>query len=138
MSTGAAIQALRNPRAWAQLLRFSLVGASGYVVNLAVFALFVHGGTGHRSAAVAAFLVAVTNNFLWNRRWTFADSRGSHAGFQAARFLVVSVTAFLFSLVILELLVSAAGLPEVAAQAVAIICATPLSFLGNRLWSFRL
>ena len=137
MSTAAAIQALRNPRAWAQLLRFSVVGASGYVVNLVVFALFVHGGTGHRGAAVAAFLVAVSNNFAWNRRWTFADARGNHAGFQAARFLTVSIAAFLFSLLILELLIALTGLPDVAAQAVAIICATPLSFLGNRLWSFR-
>jgi putative flippase GtrA len=39
--------------------------------------------------------------------------------------------------VVLEVLVSVAGVPEVPAQAVAIVCATPLNFLGNRLWSFR-
>ncbi len=132
-----AVRALRDLRAWLQLMRFSLVGAGGYVVNLAVFALVVHGGGGHRAAAVAAFLVAVTNNFLWNRRWTFVGARDGHAGFQAARFLVVSVAAFLFSLGILELLVVEANVAELTAQAVAIVSATPLSFLGNRLWSFR-
>lgn len=132
-----ATSALSNPRHWLQLLRFSLVGASGYVVNLTVFALVVGGGAGHRTAALAAFLVAVSNNFLWNRRWTFAEARGEHAGFQAARFLAVSVAAFVLSLGVLELLVSAAGVPELAAQAAAIVSATPLSFLGNRLWSFR-
>jgi putative flippase GtrA len=129
--------ALRNPAHWLQLLRFCAVGGSGYVVNLAVFYAFTQIGSDHRGAAVAAFLVAVTNNFLWNRRWTFATARGSHAGFQAARFLAVSVAAFLVSLVILEVLIAAANVPELAAQAIAIVCATPLSFLGNRLWSFR-
>ena len=137
MTAAGAARALRNPAHWAQLLRFCTVGASGYVVNLAVFFALTQAGAGHRLAAVGAFLVAVTNNFHWNRHWTFVDARGGHAGFQAARFLCVSVAAFLFSLVALELLIGVAGLPELAAQAIAIVCATPLSFLGNRLWSFR-
>jgi putative flippase GtrA len=132
-----AVQALRNPAHWIQLLRFCVVGGSGYAVNLAVFYAVQQADGGHRVAAVAAFAVAVTNNFFWNRRWTFADARGEHAGFQAVRFLVVSLAAFLFSLVLLELLIQVAGLPALGAQAIAIVCATPLSFLGNRLWSFR-
>jgi dolichol-phosphate mannosyltransferase len=129
--------ALRDPRAWAQLLRFAIVGASGYAVNLGVFAGAVDGaGMNHRTAAVLAFVVAVTNNFLWNRHWTFRAGDG-HAGFQAARFVIVSISAFLVSLGILELLVSVAGAEALPAQAVAIACATPLNFLGNRLWSFR-
>jgi putative flippase GtrA len=137
VTTAAAVRALRNPAHWAQLLRFCAVGGSGYVVNLAVFFAFTQLGSHHREAAAGAFLVAVSNNFIWNRRWTFADARGGHAGFQAARFVAVSVCAFLFSLVVLELLIDVAGLPDLAAQAIAIVCATPLSFLGNRLWSFR-
>jgi putative flippase GtrA len=130
-------RAMRDPRSWAQLLRFGVVGASGYVVNLVVFATMVEVvGLDHRAAAVIAFVVALTNNFFWNRHWTFRAG-GGHAGFQAARFLVVSIGAFLFSLVVLELLVSVAGLPDVPAQALAIACATPLNFAGNRLWSFR-
>jgi putative flippase GtrA len=39
---------------------------------------------------------------------------------------------------VLELLVSVAGLPEVAAQAIAIVVATPLNFIGNKMWSFAL
>lgn len=137
MSTAWALRALREPRHWYQLLRFCVVGASGYVVNLAVFYVCTQPlGTDHRLAALAAFLVAVTNNFHWNRHWTF-DARGGHAGFQAARFLTVSVAAFLFSLVVLELLVVGLDAPELPSQAAAIACATPLSFLGNRLWSFR-
>src|SRR3954453_15699093 len=82
-----------KPGNWVQLMQFGLVGVSGYVVNLAVFAglggpLNVH----HIGAGVLAFAVAVTNNFWWNRHWTF-DAKHGHAGFQAARFFTVSVLA---------------------------------------------
>jgi len=128
---------LRHPANWLQLVRFAAVGASGYVVNLAVFTLAVHvAGIDYKVAAVLAFLISVANNFWLNRHWTF-DARGGHAGFQAARFLTVSVVAFLFSYGMLVLLVEAWDLPKVLAQAIAIVAATPLSFLGQKLWSFR-
>lgn len=127
---------LRSRENWVALVRFALVGASGYVVNLAVFALVVHGlGADYRLGAAAAFAVAVTNNFAWNRRWTF-DARDGHAGFQAARFLIVSGLAFAVSLGVLELLVAGAAMPKLPAQATAIAVVTPFSFLGNKLWSF--
>ncbi len=127
---------LRHRANWLQLVRFATVGASGYAVNLAVFATLLHGfGAHYRLAATGAFVVAVANNFLWNRHWTFRARHG-HAGFQAMRFLAVSLGAFAFNLLVLELLVAGLDAPEVPAQAVAIVAATPLSFLGNKLWSF--
>jgi putative flippase GtrA len=127
---------LRRPHNWVQLFKFVAVGASGYAVNLAVFALCVEAlGIHHLIAAAVAFVVAVTNNFWWNRHWTF-KVRSGHAGFQAARFFAVSVTAFLFALSVLELLVSVIGVPDVPAQAVSIVVATPLNFIGNKMWSF--
>jgi dolichol-phosphate mannosyltransferase len=127
---------VRKPANWLELVRFAVVGASGYVVNLLVFSLAVHGAGAHyRVAATAAFVIAVANNFLWNRHWTFRAREG-HAGFQAARFLTVSLVAFAFNLLVLELLVAGLDVAEVPAQALAIVAATPLSFLGNKLWSF--
>jgi putative flippase GtrA len=127
---------LRRPHNWFQLVRFAAVGASGYVVNLAVFTVCVHAlSLDYRLAAFFAFLVAVTNNFVWNRHWTF-DAREGHAGHQSAKFFVVSVAAFIFNLIALQLLVESAGLAEVPAQAIAIVLATPVSFAGNKLWSF--
>ncbi len=131
-------QGLRRPHNWVQLVKFCAVGASGYVVNLAVFTLAVKvGGLHHLIAATLAFVVAVTNNFLWNRHWTFA-ARGGRAGFQAARFFAVSVGAFLFAAALLELLVSGFGVSEVPAQAISVVAATPLNFVGNKMWSFAL
>jgi dolichol-phosphate mannosyltransferase len=130
-------RALRRPGNWYELVRFATVGASGYVVNLAVFALLVHAAAlDYKLAAAAAFCVALTNNFIWNRHWTFKAHDG-HAGFQAARFFVVSLAAFGLNLLVLYGLVEGLSMPEVPAQAAAIAAATPLNFLGNKLWSFR-
>jgi putative flippase GtrA len=129
---------LRKPHNWVQLIKFCAVGGSGYVVNLSVFALCVEViGLHHLVGATAAFVVAVMNNFWWNRHWTFRAGQG-HAGFQAARFFIVSVAAFLFAASVLELLVSVAELPELPSQAIAIVAATPLNFIGNKMWSFRI
>jgi putative flippase GtrA len=129
---------LRRPHNWMQLVKFCAVGASGYVVNLCVFALCIGVlGAHHLVAATAAFAVAVTNNFWWNRHWTFR-ARSGHAGFQAARFFTVSIAAFLFAAAVLELLVSVAGVSELPAQALSIVAATPLNFIGNKMWSFSI
>jgi dolichol-phosphate mannosyltransferase len=129
--------ALRQRGNWLQLIRFGAVGASGYVVNLAIFTAAVHGaGFGYGVAATMAFIVALANNFFWNRVWTFRAGDG-HAGFQAARFVVVSLGAFGFNLLLLFGLVEFVGMASVPAQAIAIVAATPLNFLGNKLWSFK-
>jgi dolichol-phosphate mannosyltransferase len=120
-----------------QFVRFAAVGASGYVVNLGVFVVAIHALSVHyRVAAVLGFLVAVTSNFLLNRHWTFAAHAGRRSH-QAARFLIVSVAAFLLGLVLLSVLVGGFGLPSVLAQAISIVAATPLSFVANRRWTFR-
>jgi len=129
---------MRRQHNWVQLVKFCAVGASGYAVNLAVFTLAVKMfDLHHLVAATLAFVVAVTNNFMWNRHWTFS-ARSGRAGFQAARFFAVSVAAFLFAAALLELLVSGLGLPEIPSQALSIAAATPLSFIGNKMWSFAL
>ncbi len=125
----------RKSENWAQLVKFGVVGGSGYVVNLCVFGLLAGAAEIHHiPAAIGAFAVAVTNNFLWNRHWTFAATEG-HAGFQAARFFTVSVMALAINLVVLELLIRAET-PELAAQAVAVAIAMPFNFVGNKLWTF--
>ena len=48
------------------------------------------------------------------------------------------MVAFLFALGVLELLVSVAGVPSCPAQAISIVAATPLNFIGNKMWSFAI
>jgi dolichol-phosphate mannosyltransferase len=128
---------LRHGPNWLQFVRFGLVGASGYVINLVLYAVCVHAlDIDYRISATIAFVAALTNNFWWNRHWTFRASGGPVA-FQAARFVIVSLAAFGFGLLLLEALVVGAGMAKVPAQAIAVLVAMPVNFLGNRLWTFR-
>lgn len=127
--------ALRRPHNWMQLAKFCAVGASGYVVNLAVYTLLLRGaGVHYLLAATGSFLVAVTNNYTLNRIWTFRHQRG-HVAYQGLRFLAVSTLALAANLVVLHVLVQL-GVNKVLAQAIAIVLVTPLNFIGNKLWSF--
>jgi putative flippase GtrA len=127
---------MRQTHNWLQLVRFGAVGATGYVVNLAVFAACVHLlGVDYRLSAAIAWAISVLNNFLLNRHWTF-DAKQDHPVLQAVRFFTVSLVAFGFTYVVLVLLVDA-GVMKVLAQAIAIAAGTPLSFVGQKLWSFR-
>jgi dolichol-phosphate mannosyltransferase len=129
-------QALRRPHNWVQLGKFSAVGASGYAINLAVYTALLKGaGLHYALAATCSFLVAVTNNYAWNRLWTFHDQRG-HVGWQGLRFLVVALVAYGANLALLAGMISL-GVDKVLAQAIAVVLVTPLNFVGNKLWSFR-
>jgi dolichol-phosphate mannosyltransferase len=107
------------------------------LVNLAMFALCVHVvGIDYRLSAVIAYVVSVVNNFWLNRHWTFG-AKQERPMLQAVRFFAVSLITFGFTYVVLISLVGDAGLPKVIAQAIAIVAGTPLSFIGQKLWSFR-
>lgn len=132
------VHGMRRPGNWLQLIRFALVGGAGFVVNVAVYALFVHGaGFEYRVASIIAWLVAVVNNFLLNRHWTFDARDQGRAHHQAARFLLVSLAAEIVSLALLTLFVESAHIAKVPAQALAVALSMPFNFVGNKLWTFR-
>ncbi len=130
-----AARALRRRANWIQLAKFCTVGATGYVVNLSVYAALLTVGVHYLAAAACSFVVAVANNYTWNRLWTFRGQRG-HVAYQGLRFLVVALCALAANEVLLALFVWS-GLGKLSAQAIAIVLVTPINFLGNKLWSFR-
>jgi putative flippase GtrA len=117
-----------------ELIRFCVVGGSGYLVNLGVYSLLIQGGTHYRSAAAGSFAAAVVNNYSWNRRWTFRGRRGRLYD-QGLRFLFVSLGALGANLLLLQFIVSL-HFGKLPAQAIAIVLITPLSFLGSKAWAF--
>ncbi|HET6847514.1 MAG TPA: GtrA family protein [Gaiellales bacterium] len=126
---------IRDHHTWLELGRFCIVGGSGYVINVGLFTI-AYEHVPYLIAFIFAFVVAATSNFVWNRVWTFRIEHGvPHV--QYARFLAVSVLALLIDLVALALLVEVFGVHKPVAAAIAIVVATPISFLGNKLWSFR-
>ena len=119
-----------------QFLKFCVVGGSGYVINLVAYSALLHAaGFPYLAAAVGAFTLAATNNYTWNRLWTFRDERGSIA-LQGTQFLVVAGAALGANLLLLRTLVGL-GIEAVPAQAMAIVLVTPLNYLGNKIWTFR-
>lgn len=134
-------------RFWlAKYLKFAFIGGIGAVINLAVLwtaveLFFVH----YLWAATLAFVIADTNNFIWNRLWTF-KSKGK-IRFQYPQFLLVSVDGLMLNLIILWALVEEIlpkmGLPQdrasfyiVLAQVIAIFLVSIFNFIANSLWTF--
>ena len=127
-------RALRAPHNWLQLAKFGLVGLSGYVVNLVVYAALL--GIGAHKAALVSFIVSAANNYWWNRHWTFSDQKG-HFGQQGLRFFVVALAALAVNQLWLLIFLDWLGWGKIVSQAIAIVLVMPLNFLGNKLWSFK-
>lgn len=128
---------LRTPENWRQLIRFGMVGLSGFVITFLLFWAFHNQlGLHYLIAHALAFLVAVSNNFVWNRHWTFRTRRdGLDPSAQIRRFFIISGGASAIAAGFLSLFVQL-GLTPLPSEVIATGIVTPISFLGNRLWSF--
>jgi putative flippase GtrA len=128
---------IRHPENHKQAVRFLCVGTSGYVLNLVVFAFLIHvAGASDNVSFVLAAVIASTNNFIWNRHWTFS-AKEDHPFGQAVRFFSVSFLVLIAAAGIYHGLVSLGLNWKTAADGIAWIIATPLSFLAQKLWSFK-
>ncbi len=126
-----------HPENHKQAFRFLCVGASGYVVNTITFAICVHAlSMWDTTAFIVAFLFGTANNFWWNRNWTF-DATHHHIGKQGVRFLVVSAFIAACAFGVYSGLASSTGMDKVLAEALAYVIVTPLSFVVQKLWSFK-
>ena len=161
---------VRHRDNWGLLARFSVVGASGVIVNLTVFGLLVRTAADAQGIAIplpatefnvrwyhgfstVAFLIANLWNFQLNRIWTFRSVGLSPWLREYGPFLTIGFVAQALGLLVLTALLhphSPASLPaellhgssiirsrELWAQALTIGIITPVSFVGNKLWTFR-
>jgi dolichol-phosphate mannosyltransferase len=128
-------------------LKFALIGGIGALINLAIFwvAHELFSVTPFWAIAIA-FVVADTNNYIWNRLWTFR-SKGQMK-FQYPQFLTISVIGLalnelLFDVIVydlfpaLEITVDEASLLLVVVQASCILIVSVFNFLANSAWTFR-
>lgn len=73
-------------------MKFSVVGAIGAVVDFGTFNLLTRlTGVDSIPASMISFAAAVTSNFLWNRFWTYPDSRTKPISRQATEFALVNL-----------------------------------------------
>jgi putative flippase GtrA len=75
-----------------RFLKFMGVGLIGAVVDFGTFNLLATlFSVSSVLASMVSFVLALTSNFLWNRFWTYPDSRSKPVSRQLGQFLVISV-----------------------------------------------
>src|SRR3990172_9266078 len=83
---------------WRLLIKYSLVGISGTIIDVAGFTFLVsYTGLTRNLAATTSFVAAVINNYTWNRLWTF-KSRVKNVSLQFVKFFLVSLGGLLLNL----------------------------------------
>lgn len=115
---------------------YIVVGATGYAVQLASFALLVHIlAVQYLMAAIVAGVLALLNNFLLNRHWTF-EAAHDGVGRQAGLYVIISAVFFCAQLAVLAILVGI-ECPKVPAEALAVLTVVPANFIAQRHIAFR-
>lgn len=96
---------LTNPKERGRFLRFAVVGSIGAVVDFGIANLLVHGFSASLVlAGTISFICAILSNFIWNRYWTYPDSRSKSILRQLMEFAVVSVAGLVIRVPILYFL----------------------------------
>ena len=120
-----------------QPVKFVLVGAGGYAVNVAAFAALFGLGVAYLAASLSAYFVSNALMYLGNRYFTFELA---HDGFVAAyvRYVAVGAVVAVLTALLLTLLVEGLGTDPRLGQALALAAVTPVAFVLNKRWTFRL
>ena len=138
-----------------RFFRFAVVGTIGAVVDFGVFNLLsAVVGISAVISSVFSFSLAVVSNFLWNRFWTYPDSRSKPVRRQLSQFAAISVVGLLirtplFAWLEKILVQFFSGIlanksfltPTFAghnlALAIAIVVVMLWNFIANRLWTYN-
>ena len=96
---------LSNPRERIRFMRFAMVGVIGAVVDFGVenilHRLF---GVNYVLAGGISFISAIMSNFVWNRYWTYPDSRSKPIVRQLGQFFLINLAGLVIRIPILHLL----------------------------------
>ncbi len=133
-------QRVRQRRGVRQFVKFGIVGASGFAVNLVIFTVLQRLVPNHAAAGPyyaiysISFLSGGVSNYFLNRMWTFRST--GHAGKEAAQFLSVSVLALVVGLIVSALVAPALGHGH-KTWFVATLSGIVVNFFVNKYWTFR-
>jgi putative flippase GtrA len=119
-----------------QIVRYGVVAGCGYLLAIAIYSGELAIGIAPYVALGIAFVLNGIFNFVLVRLWAFPPS-GRTLGSDFGRFCIVAAASFVVNYASFAVLYSALGLGAATAQRLAILIAAPVTFLANRLWSFR-
>lgn len=85
----------RTRREWIRFLKFSIVGTIGAVIDFGLL-YFLHSVLGFHIVLsnTCSFTAAVLSNFIWNRYWTYPDSRSKSVQTQLRQFFIVNIAGW--------------------------------------------
>ena len=145
---------LKNPVERTRFLKFCVVGVIGAVVDFGVMNLILHFTGNARVASTISFIAAVISNFLWNRYWTYPDSRKKPIAQQLGQFFLINSIGlgirYLLFLTIDQPIINLAEkilpknffmTPSVFGHNVTMVIAVFIvmmwNFFANRLWTYN-
>ena len=121
---------IRRAAIFYRFAKFSAVGAGGVIVQTVTLAVLLRVAGMHYLVATAlAVEASVLNNFVWHRRWTWADRPRSSAVFVLLRFNATNGTMSLIgNLALMMILVSGLKLNPHAANLITIAICSLINF----------
>jgi putative flippase GtrA len=143
---------LTNTKERIRFFRFAVVGLIGAVVDFAILNILLLFSTPYVLAGTISFIMAVFNNFLWNRFWTYPDSRSKKVTNQLLQFGIINAIGLLIRIPLLAVLekflinLAAVYLPDHflspefvghnTGLAIVITIVMFWNFLANRYWTY--
>jgi putative flippase GtrA len=143
---------LLHKRGVRQFIKFCIVGASSFAIDAGISTLLaVHLGIWWVAARTFSFILAVTNGFFWNQRWTFRAVGHRRQHEQYTMFFMVNIVGLVLNLTIMKLvfrlmtggwhrpiLTTPHGkLTWYAALLSATVIVVFWNFFANKLWTFK-
>ena len=120
-----------------EIMKFGVVGALGFVVQLGVQNALHSGlGAGYLTALVAAYLVATVVTFVGNRYWAFRHRQGKGLRHESMLFVVLNTVALGIQFAVVGLVVYGLGFKDNFSYNIATIFGIGIGTLF-RLWSYR-
>jgi dolichyl-phosphate beta-glucosyltransferase len=124
-------------RQFLPFIKYCIVGALGTFLDLAtVYFLVEFFALNPLYAAVAGFLLAVINNFILNKSWTFKNTSTNYRKLWI-KFLLVSLGGLVITLGLMAFLIEILGVYYLLAKAMTSIFVLLWNFFANKYWTFR-
>ena len=137
-----------------RFIKFSIVGISGTIIDFGIFNLLLYIRLSSIFASTISFIIAVFNNFYWNRNWTYPESKIHPIATQLIKFSSVSLAGLLIRTILYKLIeqpsinyaermisenifLSAEVVGKNISLAFVIIIVLFWNYLANRYWTYK-
>jgi len=119
-----------------ETIKYIIVGLMNTIIAFLAYYIVFSFTTNYLLALAALYIAGILNSFFWNKYWTF-ESKGD-AKKEFSKFIIVYIITFIINYLLLLVLVGKLNLDKSLAGIVSVIIAIVVSYIGNKLWSFRI